>query len=188
MSRRLPRAALLAVLAAAHGGCLVASVNPFYDDHALTFDERLLGAWQSEDDGLTVTVERSEWRSYRLTYHVPIEDGVLTGYLFTVDDAIWIDLTPVRGRDLGSFVLPLHRVARVRVEDGALVVRPLSFDALSKAVADGRLPAALLATTVEHDRVVFGAASEALVRWLASLGADDPAFAPEVRLTRPGGG
>ena len=67
-------------------GCLVLSLNPAYDDESLAWDGRLVGNWEDTDDRASLTIERGEWRSYKVHYVHPIETGDLTGYLTAVDD------------------------------------------------------------------------------------------------------
>ena len=89
-------------------GCLVISVQPAYEGDSIGFDPALVGAWQDVDDNASMTIERGEWKSYRVHYVHPIETGDLTGYLTAIDDARYLDLMPARGEDSGSFVIPAH--------------------------------------------------------------------------------
>ena len=78
MINRFRVLALLAI-ALSTQACLVLGLDRFYDEPSITFDERLLGNWRPADDNVTVTVERSDWRSYRIQYVHPTETGALTG-------------------------------------------------------------------------------------------------------------
>lgn len=109
-------------------GCLVLSVNPVYDAGSLGWEPALLGAWQDADDRSSMQIDRGEWRSYRIHYIHPIENGDLTGYLTAVGDDRYLDLMPARGEDRGSFVVPVHAILRVRLDGDQLELTPLSYD------------------------------------------------------------
>jgi hypothetical protein len=175
---------MLIAAAATASSCLVLGLDRFYDDTDLTFDVRLVGTWIDADDNVTATIERSEWRSYRVTFTHPTESGVLTGYLFQQGGRQYLDLTPVRGQDQGSFVLPAHAVLRVAIGDGEVEVSALSYDWFSEAMASGLLPASLPATKSDRDQIVLAATGAALRRWLEGRVAADPAFGPPATFTR----
>jgi hypothetical protein len=120
----------LALLALGLGtpGCLVVSLNPPYDDESIGFDPALVGRWQDAEDNCSIQVERGEWKSYRIHYVHPIENGDVTGYMTAVSDARYLDVMPVAGVDRGSFVVPVHVVLRVRLEGDRLELTPLSYD------------------------------------------------------------
>lgn len=168
---------LLAVVLAAPG-CLVLALDRFYDEPSIAFDERLLGSWRDADDNVTVTVEKSDWRSYRIQYVHPTETGWLTGYLFKQGNVTYLDLTPIRGKDFGSFVVPAHALVRVTVGADArdVTVTPLSFDWFVRALADKTLPASLNPTRGERDQILLAATQPQLQAWLAARTPTDPAF------------
>jgi hypothetical protein len=179
VTKRLPawRATIaIAMVIAAAPGCLVLGLDRFYDQNQIEFDERLIGTWIDADDNVTVTIERSEWRSYRLQYVHPIEKGALTGYLFREGAHWYMDLTPIRGQDFGSFVVPAHALVRLTWRDQDLTVVPLSYDWFHRAVQARTAPAALVASLGERDQVVLAAGRTALRAWLTGLADGDPAF------------
>lgn len=171
------RALAVAVLVAlAAPGCLVLALDRFYDEPAIVFDERLLGTWTNADDNVTVTVERSDWRAYRLQYVHPTETRVLSAYLFKVRDTLYLDLSPQRGEDAGPFLLPAHTVVRLKVSDSEVSVSPLDFDWFAGALTKNSVSADLRASRGERNQVVLGADRAALVKWLAARTDTDPAF------------
>ena len=174
-------AAVLMAITIATQGCLVLGLDRFYDEPAIAFDERLLGSWRDADDNVTVTVERSDWRSYRVQYVHPTETGTLTGYLFKQGASLYLDLVPVRGKDFGSFIVPAHALVRIAfaTDPREVTVAPLSFDWFAKAMADQTLPASIRATKGERDQIVLAASRVELQQWLAARSADDPAFGLE---------
>ena len=173
--------ALIAITAATQG-CLVLGLDRFYDEPSIAFDERLLGSWRDADDNVTVTVERSDWRSYRLQYVHPTETGTLTGYLFKQGATTYLDLAPVRGKDFGSFVVPAHGLVRVTfgTDPREVTIAPLSFDWFARGLAEQTLPASIRATKGERDQILLAAGRTELQAWLAArTAADDPAFGGE---------
>ena len=124
----LIRAAVLAVACLTLPGCLVLNLNPAYDHESLAWESALLGRWQNTEDNVSVEITRGEWKSYKIHYVHPIETGDLTGYLTVVGDERYLDVMPARGEDRGSFVVPVHAVLRVRLQDDRLEVAALSYD------------------------------------------------------------
>ena len=180
-ARAIALAALLGTASTASAGCMVLSLARFYDEAAVLADDRLPGTWTNADDNVTVTIERSEWRSYRIEYVHPVKKGQLTAYLFKTGPGgtSYLDLTPVRGQALGSFVVPAHALLRVTIGADELTVAPLSFDWAVEGLKNRTLPPALAAFRGERDQVLFGASPAALQAWLASVPADTTAFGPE---------
>ncbi len=172
--RRLIPIALLVILTAP--GCLVLGLDRFYDEASIVFDERLLGTWKNADDNVTVTVEKSDWRAFRIQYVHPIDTRVLTAYLFKVRDTHFLDLSPLRGEDPGPFLLPAHTVVRLSIAGGEIRVSPLDFDWFSRALEAKAVPAELRASLGERNQIVLAADRNALVRWLAARPEADPAF------------
>jgi hypothetical protein len=160
--------ALVLAISIGSAGCLVVGVGRFYDDDSIVADERILGAWKSGDDNVSLVIERSEWRSYRVQYVHPTESGSLTAYLFRRGDVLYTDLTLVRGKDFGVFAIPGHALARVEIGADTLTVTPLSYDALQRRQASGTLPASLAVSRGERDQVVLGADRLMFWSWLAT--------------------
>ena len=178
---------VLACVLATTPGCLVVSLNRFFEDSAMTTDDRLPGQWKSDDDNVTLTIERSEWRSYRITYTHPLEERSLTAYLFKIEDATYLDVTPVRGEDHGLFVLPAHAVLRVSIGADTLGIRPLNFDWFAAALKERRLPAELAAQRAERDQIVLTAAPRVYATWLAARTEADSAWGVETVFRRQKG-
>jgi hypothetical protein len=162
--KALPAAVALAA-ALVSSGCLVLALHPAYDDAGLMWDPALVGTWYDSDDRVTVTIEQGEWRSYRLTYEHPIEKGVLTGYLMSVGDAHFLDLSPVRGQDYGSFLLPVHVVLRIQRSADKITVQALDYDRFATAAKKGGL-VGLPATLDQKQNAVITASTSALRQWL----------------------
>ena len=165
-------------------GCIVVAISRFYDERSLTSDERLVGTWTDSEDNVEVTIEPSEWRSYRLSYSHPIRKGVLTGYLFTVGDTRYLDLTVARGEDPGPFVVAAHTVVRVEVDGKELKVAPLAHTWFLDAQRSGQVPA-LVPELSDRDQVVLAAPTTALETWLAGRGPNAPEFGAVVTFRKP---
>src|SRR4030095_1901783 len=128
----------------ASSGCLVLTLQPAYDDQSVTFNETLLGQWENAEDGTRATVERGEWRSYKITF---------------------VDLTEMRGADPGPFLVPVHGVARIAVNDDTLEVALLDYDWFIRAM--NRKTLRRLSTAVDDRRnAVITATTGELKRWL----------------------
>jgi hypothetical protein len=179
--------AVLACVLATTPGCLVVSLNRFFEDDAIATDDRLPGQWTSDDDNLSLTIERSEWRSYRITYTHPLETRSLTAYLFKVEGVTYLDVTPIRGEDQGLFVLPAHAALRVSIGADTIAVRPLNFDWFAAALKDRRLPAALGAERAERDQIVLVATPRIFAAWLAARADADPAWGVETVFKKKAG-
>ena len=162
----LVRLVLLALVAPGAAGCLVLSLNPAYDDESLAWDGRLVGNWEDTDDRASLTIERGEWRSYKVHYVHPVETGDLTGYLTAVDDELFLDVMPARGEDRGAFVIPVHAVLHVRLEDDRLDLTPLSYDWFFARLHHGRRVPGLQVALDQKENALVTSPTAALRAWL----------------------
>jgi len=174
---------LVAGLCAA-SGCLVISVNPAYDDESIGFDPALVGAWQDADDHASLTIERGEWKSYRVHYVHPIETGDLTGYLTAVDDTRYLDVMPARGEDRGSFLIPVHVVLRVRLEGDELELTPLSYDWFFDRLRTGTPVAGLRVALDQKENALIVSPAARLRDWLRAQPAAGRMFGAGAVFTR----
>jgi len=173
--RLLPSAFCLLV----SSGCLVLSLQPSYDHESLAWDEALLGVWQNEEDNVTVTVERGEWRSYRVRYTHPVEDAEFTGHLTIVENTRFLDLMPLRGREHGPVLIPAHLVLRLQPDGARWRVSALDYDRLRALGPDRKHPSAAAgfagpgAAFDERQHLVLTGDTRALRRWLRTRREDD---------------
>ncbi len=173
LRRSLHIAVLLAALCPIEG-CLVLSLHPAYDDESIAWDPGLVGNWRDADDMSTLRIETAEWRSYRIHYEHPSEKGDLTGYLTIIGDERYLDLTPARGQDWGSFLLPVHAVLRATLDGDTLTLTPLSYDELSARRRAGRAPAPGLAAVFDQKQnVVLTSPTASLRAWLRNTPASN---------------
>jgi hypothetical protein len=174
---------LCAVLAAAclSTGCLVVSLLPAYDDQSVTFDETLLGQWENAEDGTRATIERGEWRSYKITYVERTSPRIFQGNLTKIGASQFLDLTEMRGTDPGPFLVPVHGLAKIAVKDDTLDVALADYDWFMRAIT--RKTLGRLSTAVDDRRnAVITSTTADVRRWLAQAPAG--AFAAPATFTR----
>jgi hypothetical protein len=169
---------LLCLVVASAPGCLVATVNPVHTRDTAVWEPALVGEWQSQDDNSSMRVERGEWQSYAIEYTHPIEKGRLTAHMTLIGKERYLDVMPARGQDFGSFLLPLHVVLRMNLEEDRLELTPLSydwfFDRLRKKVAIPGLTVVL----DEKENALLASPTAALRTWIARQPATAGSFGP----------
>ena len=157
------------------------TLQPAYDDQSLVFEERLLGQWENTEDGTRATIERGEWRSYKIAYADRSSTRVFQGNLTKIGAATFLDITEMRGADPGPFLVPVHGIARISVSDDTLDVALLDYDWFMRAIA--RKTLGRLSTAVDDRRnAVITATTGELKRWLAQTPAG--AFSAPATFTR----
>jgi hypothetical protein len=156
---------LLAMMPLTSSACLVVTLQPAYDDQSVTFNETLLGQWENAEDGTRATIERGEWRSYKITFTDRTSTRIFQGNLTKIGVSTFLDLTEMRGADPGPFLVPVHGVARITVSDAALEVALLDYDWFIRAMS--RRTLGRLSTAVDDRRnAVITATTGELKRWL----------------------
>ena len=165
-----------AIAAIASSGCLVLSLQPVYDAESVAFDEALLGAWTNTDDQTQATIERGEWRSYKVTYRDRFASHALQGNLTRIDGATYLDLTEQRGTDPGPYLVPVHGLIRIELHGDTMEASLFDYTWFSRAMEQKML--ARLATAFDDRRnAVIVATTADLRRWLAHV-PDDAIAAP----------
>jgi hypothetical protein len=171
--------ALLAALGSS--ACLVVSLQPMYDDSSVVFEEALIGRWENPDDQISATVERGDWKSYKISYTDRSSTRTLNGNLTNVEGVLFLDLTEMRGADPGPYLIPVHGVFRVSLDGDTLAAAPLDYGWFTRAVAQktgGRLNLAL----DDRRNVVMTSPTEELRRWFTRP--PQPVFGPAMTFTR----
>ena len=163
---RVLRAALCAIAVAASSGCLVLSLQPAYDAESVAFDEGLVGVWTNADDETQATIERGEWRSYKVTYTDRFASHALQGNLTRIGDASYLDLTEMRGTDAGPFLLPAHILVRVERHDDTLVASLLDYRWFSLAMEQKTIGGLTTAFDDRRNAIIASPVAE-LRQWLA---------------------
>jgi hypothetical protein len=180
---RIVSAISIALAACCASGCMVVSLQPFYEPNSILFDAALIGTWRSEDDKATITVKRGEWKSYDIVYADETFNEALTGYLTAVANRRIIDVTPQRGRDQGPFLIPVHSVFQIEIDADTLKLSGLNFDWFDSARTSPSFSALRPATDARMN-VVLTAPTTALRVWLASHIKPDQTFSPPASFTR----
>ena len=181
---RLIAALLLIAATSASSGCLVLSLSPSYDEAALGWDPNLIGVWESSDDKATVQIDRGEWKSYRIHYVHPIETGDLTGYLTMIGNQRYLDVTPVRGADPGSFLIPVHALLHVRLDADRLDLTPLSYDWFADQLRSRRAIPSLSVVLDQKQNALIVSPADRLRAWVGLQSVDAPAFGASATFTR----
>ena len=136
----------------------------------------MLGRWQNTEDNVSVEITRGEWKSYRIHYVHPIETGDLTGYLTLVGEDRYLDVMPARGEDRGSFLVPVHAVLRIRLQDDRLEVAPLSYDWFFDRLEAGKPIAGLGVSQDQKENALIVSPTGRLRTWLRAQAPDGPVF------------
>ena len=160
--------ALSALLLAAtvSSGCLVVALQPAYDAESVVFDEALVGQWENADDGATATIERGEWRSYKVTYTDRFSTRIFQSNLTKIGTVTFLDLTEMRGVDPGPYLVPVHGVFRITAAGDTLTASPLDYAWFMRAMTQKTL--GRLAVAVDDRRnIVMTAPTSEIRRWLA---------------------
>ena len=174
------RIALLAG-AVASSGCLVLALQPVYGDASVVYDEALTGVWANTEDETSATIERAQWRSYKVTYADRFATRTFNANLTKIGTSTFLDLTEVRGADAGPYLLPVHGVFRVTVAGDLLSAAPLDYGWFTRAATQksiGRLAAAF----DDRRNVVIASSTIELRRWLTQAPA--AAFSAPMTFTR----
>jgi hypothetical protein len=167
--------------AVAASGCLVVSLQPAYDDQSVLFDEGLLGQWENAEDGERATIERGEWRSYRIAYSDHSSTRLFQGNLTKAGAALVLDVTEMRGTDPGPFLVPVHGILRISIDGPTLTVARLDYDRFirGRTQKNGGLPASAVD---DRRNAVITAPTPELRRWISTAPAG--AFSVPATFTR----
>ena len=155
----------LVTAAVASGGCLVLSLQPAYDAQSVGFDEALLGIWVNAEDKTQATIERGEWRSYKVTYKDRFATHTLQGNLTSIGSATFLDLTEPRGTDAGPCLIPAHAILRIELKGDTLSASLLDYGWLSRAM-DQKATGRLVAAFDDRRNAVIASATAELRVWL----------------------
>jgi hypothetical protein len=174
---------VVAVVAAAalSGGCIVVSLQPVYSDDAIVFEETLIGQWENADDHTSATIERAEWRAYKVVYTDRSTTLPFHGNLTRIGDALFLDLTQVRGVDEGPYLVPVHGVYRVELEADKLCASALDYEWFTGAMTLKKL-GPITAAFDSRRNVTLAAPTTHLREWLGH--ATDEAFGAPMTFTR----
>ena len=182
--KRPSQVALLTLVFAGAPGCLVLNVNPVYDGDTIGWDPALVGSWHDAEDNVTLEIQPDEWKSYRIRYQHPIEQGDLTAYLTIVGNDRFVDVMPARGKDYGSFLVPVHAVLRIHLAGDSLTVTPLSYDWFFDRLRENIRVPGLACAFDQKDNALIVSSTSALRTWLRRQPAGDGMFGASAVFTR----
>jgi hypothetical protein len=145
-------------------GCWTVSVNPWFSDDTLTYDERLLGTWQRENLVIVFTPDADN--TYRLQLIDEREKDkveLLKGRLVKLGDLHYLDLAPLPAEE--EDVVTVHRIDghsiwKVFWQGDALRLTPLDFDWLHSRLEEN--PKSLSAARVEKYFILLTASTAEL--------------------------
>jgi len=180
--RALSLAVLLA-LASLSSGCLVITLQPIYDDASLEVDETLAGTWQGREQAAAVVVERGEWKSYRITYTARNTSYAFVAYLTKIGDALFLDVAPAHGLEVGPLMIPAHGVCRLQHEGDSVTIAPLDYDWFMAAIRAKTL--ARLDTALDsRQNLLLTSKTVALRAWMLAHLKTADAFREPITFTR----
>lgn len=140
----------------------IPSVNPFYTDKDVVYDQRLIGEWQEKAETNNPerwTFEQSTNKGYKLTVVEHGKTGEFTAHLFKLKQEQFLDLIPSKCEfatnqaDLVNFsVFAGHLIARVPQIEPELKLAFCDFDWLEKYLAKN--PGALAYHTEEKNMIL----------------------------------
>jgi hypothetical protein len=175
------RLALATIAAALSSGCLVVSLQPAYDDQSIVFEEALVGRWENAEDRIEVAIERGEWRSYKIVYTDRSTTISFHSNLTRIGDALFLDVTEMRGVDAGPYLIPVHGLYRIELGTDSFKAAALEYGWFNREMTDKKLER-LLITIDGRRNVSIGAPTSELRAWLAH--APDDAFGVPMTFTR----
>jgi hypothetical protein len=183
-----------AVVALLLSGC-VPSVNPFYTNKDVVFDERLLGEWQakeSSEEQQFWKFEKGDDKGYKLT--VTDKDGKqgeFNTHLFKLKQEHFLDMTPANcdyatnQADLVAFsMFPGHLLLRVPQLGPELKLAFFDFEWLQKHLEAN--PKALAHRVEQKDPILLTAPTRDLQRFVLKHLAEGELFETPAELVRKG--
>ena len=177
---RVIRLAALLALALSSAACLVVGLQPVYEPETIGFDPGLLGTWTSEEDGVTLAIERGEWHSYHLALTDRDKTTRLSARLTRVGELLLLDVTPLDGTDIEPFQLPVHGIFRITLDNDVLSVSTLDYDHFFAVASHGEAGFALDG----RKNVVITLSTTELRRWLLEHAEEGGVFSAPATLKR----
>ena len=132
------------VVTLAMAGCFAPSLQPFFTNENIVFNENLLGGW-IKDSGEKCLFTKSGENHYELLY---VSDGAarFEARLIELGGATFLDLYPKPLREGNGLVLanfvPAHTLARVTISKGSISIELMDGDWLKKLSDQNQLDVA----------------------------------------------
>jgi hypothetical protein len=173
----------------------IPSVNPFYTEKDVTFDQRLLGEWQEKDATNNPEIWKFEKSSsatnaFKLTVVENGKTGQFTAHLFKIKQEQFLDLTPdkcdyaTNQADLVAFcIFPGHLLVHVPQIEPELKLSFFNFDWLEDYLKDN--PKALAHHTEDKSMVLTADTRDLQKFVLKHLGTNELFKETGVMIRRP---
>jgi hypothetical protein len=189
---------LFYLLAALLGGCLpVMSLQPFYTDSDIVFEEKLLGTWtdDSNDPETTWEFTRADEpnNAYRFIFTEGEEKGSFIARLIRLKDSLFLDVYPTETSwDIDDpnkvkwiynnlFLIPAHTLLKVDSIEPQLKMRMTLDTKMEELLKEN--PNAVKYISVE-DRPVLTASIKELQEFVLKYADDERLFADAFTLVR----
>jgi hypothetical protein len=177
---RAVRLAVLLALVLPSAACLVVGLQPVYEPDTIAFDPSFLGTWASDEDAITLAIDRGEWHSYHLAFTERDTTTRLSARLTRVGELLLVDVTPLDGTDIEPLQLPVHGIYRVTLENDVLSLSGLDYDHCLATASHGEPGFAIDG----RKNVVITLQTPELRRWLQEHTEDPGLFSTPTLLKR----
>ncbi|MBN1972730.1 MAG: hypothetical protein JW787_03770 [Sedimentisphaerales bacterium] len=189
---------LFYVIAGILGGCIpVMTLNPFYDDSNIVFEEKLLGSWVDDTNEPDTT-----WNFFRgeddpnNSYKLILTDnegkkGIFTAHLVKLDNKLFFDLYPsemptedpnkVDWEYNGLFFLPVHTFIKIDNIDSQLILRTTLQSKMKELFEEH--PNAIEYKEIE-DRLIITSSTKELQAFVLKYLEDERLFSDKITLDR----
>ncbi|MCZ6690179.1 MAG: hypothetical protein O7H41_11285 [Planctomycetota bacterium] len=177
-------------------GCVIQSLHPFFTKEAvIPLPEKLKGKWDVFDPD-DKSIAKKPWEFQEdgdvITYDDKGRRGKLEATFFKVGDQLYVDATVGGAVEKNQSmwraitILPIHVVCKVEISKEKVLLRPLDFKWMKKALKKEKAKLSKEDVKVEgDDHFVLTASSEEWMKFLEETG--DEAFHKEftIVLKRP---
>ena len=162
-------------------GC-IPSLQPFYTDPDVVFEEKLLGDWSGENEKESWTFSKADAAKVYSVKYVDQDgkEGPFVAHLFKLDDRMYLDFFPddpelKQNSFYAIHLLPAHTLMRVNLDGDTLKMAVMNGDAIKKMIETD--PAAIRHEKLDNTSVLSASTAE-LQAWIRKEGdklfSDDP--------------
>ncbi len=139
--KRIEVLCVIAITILCLNGCIVQSLNPFYSPDAVIETPIKNGAWKMiNKDGKPEMAKPWLFENNKITvYDKKGLSGIVKVVYFKVEDTFFIDATADEPCDKictwwAINLAPIHTICRVETKDGRLILKPIDFEWIEKAL------------------------------------------------------
>lgn len=177
---------ILSVMLAALLGSCVRSLNPFYTDNAKIELPGLNGTWQMLEENGTPKKQKP-WvfkDNEIMTYSEKGGSGVLEVVYFKSNDTVFMDTSPHESDSAvisdwwTLHLVPCHYVGKVETNGNRLIVIPLNFKWMTRAVKEGTVSLPVVKSE-KDEPLLFNASPDQWMDFLKTHGTNAEAFPPK---------